>query len=142
MKVKLEIFDQLKKVTYYTIRLNSDKKTEIEKFVDRFQNSDYKFDLDVILTLLKIIGNERGAQDRFFRPEKQAHALPSRNALNSINAKSTDFPLRLYYIRLNDQIVILGGGGVKESLLYQNSPDCYPHIQRLLKFNDVFTEAV
>ena len=108
-------------VTYYTIRIQAEALSETDKFFERFMNSPYAQDLGNIKYWLKDkIGEERGASERYFRPEKKAHALPP-----PIPASN----LRLYCWRCNDGVVLLGNGGVKTSKKAKDSPDCYPHFE-------------
>ena len=56
-----------KKVTYYTIRLEEAAYSETEKFILRFEaDAQYQYDLENILALLVILGDEKGAKSRFF----------------------------------------------------------------------------
>ncbi|RYE55045.1 MAG: hypothetical protein EOP48_11030, partial [Sphingobacteriales bacterium] len=119
--VEVEKYLTLKMVTYYTVRIRGETLSETEKFFQRFNGTAYEKDLgNLRYWLEEKIGKERGATERYFRPEKKAHALPP-------PIPSSD--LRLYCYRCSDSIVILGNGGLKESKKAQDSPDCYPHFQ-------------
>ena len=115
-----------KKVTYYTIRLEGDTYSETEKFILRFEaDAQYQQDLENILALLVILGNEKGAKSRFFRDESAAQALPPeiREALRENWVQFIDAGLRLFCLRMTDEVVILLNGGIKSSQKTNDSPD-------------------
>lgn len=115
-----------KKVTYYTIRLEDELLSETEKFISRFEfHPQYQNDFESILGLLVILGNEKGAKSRFFRDESAAQALPPeiREALRENWVQFIDAGLRLFCLRLSDEVVILMNGGIKSSQKTSDSPD-------------------
>lgn len=66
-----------KKVTFYSVKLENQPYSEIEQFILRFQqDKKHKDELENILALFKIMGNEKGAMPFLFRDESQAQALP------------------------------------------------------------------
>lgn len=107
------------KVNFYTVLLPDAEKSELQKFTDRFKGTSYDEALTEIQVLIRNMGTQFGAQERFFRKEDKSHALPSNMYRRPL--------LRLYCLRCCDQVVILGNGGIKESNPTQDSPDCYPH---------------
>jgi hypothetical protein len=128
-----------KKVTFYSVRLENQPYSEIEQFILRFkQDKKYKDELDNILALFKIMGNEKGAMPFLFRDESQAQALPPERyiAIKQNLVHFIDADLRLFCLRISNQIVVLFNGGVKESQKTQDSPDLLPKFrlaQRLCK---------
>lgn len=128
-----------KKVTFYSVRLENQSYTEVEQFILRFrEDKRYKNELENILALLKIMGNEKGALHFLFRDESQAQALPPERyaAIKQNLVHFIDADLRLFCLRINSQIVVLFNGGVKESQKTQDSPDLMPKFrlaQRLCK---------
>ena len=50
--------------------------------------------------------------------------------------------LRLYCLRLSDQIVILGNGGVKTTRTYQEDPKMYGYVLDLQRFERILYESV
>lgn len=109
---ELVIYDSLgKKCTLYSVRWQDNELNETDKFFIRSKNNE---DLDKPLTdlvlLLEYISEEKGALDDFFRFENQAQALPSNKALSEIEIKTTNFPLRLYCLKLTDNLFLFGGG--------------------------------
>jgi hypothetical protein len=136
-----------KKVTFYSVRIEDDAYSEIEKFIIRFQqDKKYQEELDNILALLKIIGNDKGAMPIFFRDESTANALPPerRGAIRQNMLHFIDADLRLFCLRVSNEIVILFNGGIKESQKTQDSADLFPKFrlaQRLSRaINQKFTE--
>lgn len=98
----VEHFENCKAVSLYLVRNDDQEQSEFEKFIDSYSTSNQR-DMQVILTWLDRIRNE-GAFERRFRPEgKGTSAIPVEAA-----------KLRLYCIRLTDNILILGGGGKKK----------------------------
>lgn len=116
----MELFLESEEVTFYTVRQCVDdvdhEYSETEKFIREFQDADhYNYEeFAILLKLIEQIG-ERGAFVRYFRQEDKAEALPSkpRNVKDLII--KVDSKLRLYCIRLSDNVVILCNGGVKNT---------------------------
>lgn len=120
-RYSLTIYKKFPKVTYYTIHSEGEEYSETDKFFLRFDGKKrFATDVQHIKYWLEKIGNENGAQERYFRLEGRAKALP----LHPPRTK-----LRLYLHRISDDIVILGGGGKKTSKKVQNSPDALPHFE-------------
>jgi hypothetical protein len=115
-----------RKVTYYTVRLEGEPHSEMEKFILRFEtDSVFQNDFENILALLVILGNEKGTKSRFFRDESAAQALPPelREALREKWVQFIDSGLRLFCLRMSDECVILLNGGIKSSQKTNDSPD-------------------
>ncbi|MFW5879348.1 MAG: hypothetical protein ACOCUV_00845 [bacterium] len=109
-KIEIELFEEHEKVNYYTLRFSGED-TEIEKFFDKFPgNSDFDEDINIIIKWIDTIG-EKGALERYFRPEgkykDRIFAIPIETC-----------KIRLYVLRLSENIVILGNGGVKKTATY------------------------
>jgi hypothetical protein len=109
-------------VTFYTIQSEDKDLSETDQFFEAYMKHPiYKSALQQLIVLMEIMGKEKSAQKRFFRDENAAHALPPKG--NKIDWLTfADSPLRLYCLRLSDQIVILFNGGVKKSQKVQDSP--------------------
>ncbi|MCH8318555.1 MAG: hypothetical protein IIA88_08670 [Bacteroidetes bacterium] len=111
----IEEYKRFRKVTFYTLRYEDSELSETDKFIERFMNDEnYKVDLDEIFYNINDIGENRGAEQKYFRHEGKAEALPP---------KGVQSKLRLYCIWLTDSIVILANGGVKSSQTAQDSRD-------------------
>ncbi len=97
-------------VNFYTIRF-MDETTEIGKFLDQFpEGCEYENDIDIMIKWIDAIGR-RGALERYFRPEGKKC-----DGVCAVPIETSS--LRLYVIRLTEQIVILGNGGIKTTPTY------------------------
>lgn len=106
------------KTRIYTVHEKGESMSETDKFLYRFKdNPKFKKDIEIIVKWVRKIGSE-GALERFFRPESNGEAIP---------VVASD--LRLYCYRINNNILVLGNGGIKTSQKVQDSPDAYPHFQ-------------
>jgi hypothetical protein len=109
-RVTLKTLEQTDNVSLYSICFDGNAISEYEAFVKKFKNdatlnNDYK---NIILALEKIVAV--GAFERFFRPEGK---MSDRVAALSIDSRK----LRLYCLRISDQILIVGNGGIKAHAL-------------------------
>ena len=93
-------------------------------------NRDYQRIIAALQAILRI-----GALERFFRPEGDMN--DSVQALPIESGK-----LRLYCLRLSDQIVILGNGGVKSTRTYEEDPKLYGYVLDLQKFEKILNENI
>ena len=110
------------------------RESEFEKFLNEFKdNATYNRDFNVILLALsKII--DKGALERFFRNEGRMN--------DNIKALAIDSrKLRLYCLRISDQILILGNGGVKATRTYQEDSKLSGYVMDLQSFDKVLLKA-
>lgn len=107
-KATLELVEQSEKVSLYSISFALDRTTEFERFLEKFEqeaslNVDYQ---RILYALSKILDN--GSLERYFRPEGMMEdnlcALPIQSG-----------KIRLYCLRITDEILILGNGDVKRT---------------------------
>mgnify|MGYP001573498695 CR=1 FL=1 len=109
-----------RKTRFYTIQFEDKPDTEFEDFLHRHENQEgLKEQLDELLVWLDEIAARRGALHWLFRHENKAHALPPKLRLQHLDVKY----LRLYCLRLNDNVVILFNGGVKTTDKAKNCPN-------------------
>lgn len=95
----------------------------------RHNNKDFNA---ILLALSKII--YKGALERFFRIEGRMS--------DHVSALSIDSrKLRLYCLRISDQILILGNGGVKLSRTYQENEKLSGYVMDLQTFDKVLLKA-
>ena len=108
--------------------------SEFEKFLNEFKdNATYNKDFNVILLALsKII--DKGALERFFRNEGRMNDNVKALAIDSRK-------LRLYCLRISDQILILGNGGVKTTRTYQEDSKLSGYVMDLQTFDKVLLNA-
>ena len=134
-KTTVELLNESEKVALYSISFEKDGTTEFEKFVAEFEmnatfNRDYQRIIAALQAILRI-----GALERFFRPEGSRNG--SVQALPIESGK-----LRLYCLRLSDQVVILGNGGVKNTRTYEEDPKLYGYVLDLQRFEKILDENI
>ena len=134
-KTTVELLKESEKASLYSISFEMDGTTEFEKFVAEFEiNATYNRDYQRIIAALQAI-LRIGALERFFRPEG--------NMNDSVQALPVESgKLRLYCLRLSDQIVIIGNGGVKSTRTYEEDPKLYGYVLDLQKFEKILNESV
>jgi hypothetical protein len=122
-RLEIELFEEHTNVNIYTIRFENES-PEIEKFLDKFPVG-CKFDRDISI-IIKVLDNigKRGALERYFRYEGKfkdnVFALPIE-----------DIDLRLYVIRISDNILILGNGGIKKTKKYNEDTELNNIVEQL-----------
>ena len=118
----------------FTIRIDDEKDTEYRKFFVMFKDTEDSFlkeDLERILVAIEKIA-VNGALESFFRVEGKMNdricAIP---LLVKPRDKSKHGTLRLYCIRVSNNLLIIGGGGLKASQKYQESDVLAKHVATL-----------
>ena len=133
-KVSLKTIEQNDNVGMFSICFDGNSESEFEKFLLEFKdNATYNKDFNaILLALSKII--DKGALERFFRIEGRMN--------DHVSALSIDSrKLRLYCLRISDQILILGNGGVKLSRTYQEDEKLSGYVMNLQTFDKVLLKA-
>lgn len=118
----------------FSICFDGNEESELEKFLIEFKdNATYNRDFNVILMALsKII--DKGALERFFRNEGRMNDNVKALAIDSRR-------LRLYCLRISDQILILGNGGIKNTRTYQEDEKLSGYVMDLQTFDRVLVKA-
>ena len=131
-QVTLKTIEQNDNVGMFSICFAGNSESEVEKFLMEFKdNATYNKDFNAIF-LSKII--DKGALERFFRIEGRMN--------DHVSALSIDSrKLRLYCLRISDQILILGNGGVKLSRTYQEDEKLSGYVLDLQTFDKVLLKA-
>ncbi len=130
----IEGFYTLEKVKYYTVRLTIEDEmnefSETDNFFQKYNtpNHPYYEEFGTIFKLLKVMG-QKGAKDIFFRFENNAHALPSKPNKNQAVKVMLHSKLRLYCVKLSENIVILCNGGVKTENAAQKCSNVSRHFR-------------
>ena len=127
----------------YSIRIVGKETTEFQEFLISFKDIDDNYlrsDFNRILASLSTMINN-GIMERYFRPEgnlnDRIHALP----LYTIpRPKQCNGTLRLYCIRISDQLLILGGGGEKTTQTYDEDAILSDKIQTLQSIDNALRE--
>ncbi len=130
----LKTIEQNDNVGMFSICFDGSEVSEFEKFLHEFKdNATYNKDFNVILlALAKII--DKGALERFFRNEGRMSDNVKALAIDSRK-------LRLYCLRISDQILILGNGGVKTTRTYQENEKLSGYVMDLQTFDKVLLRA-
>lgn len=131
---QLKTIEQNDNVSLYSICFNGNNVSEYEDFLMKFKdNSQLNQDFQrIIVALEKII--ERGALERFFRIEGKMNDHVSALSLDSRS-------LRLYCLRISDQILILGNGGAKTTRTYEEDETLSGYVMDLQQFDKLLVEA-
>lgn len=131
----LDIIGQSSKVTLYSISFEKDGTTEFEKFVQTFEtNATFNLDYQRIIAALQAILSF-GALERFFRPEGKLN--------DSVSALPIEGGrLRLYCLRLSEQIVIIGNGAEKKTRTYEEDPRLYGYVLDLQRFEKIVNDCI
>ena len=124
----VELVEQSAKVSFYSISFQMDRTTEFERFLSKFEEeAEFNEDYQKILAALEII-LDKGALERYFRPEGALHdnlcALPLESG-----------SIRLYCLRISDEILILGNGDRKTTRTYQEDTRLLGYALDLQKFD-------
>lgn len=106
------------RVTFYTAKLDDKELTEIEIFDDK-DFPDHSEELEILYTAMDLM-QIKGALKVFFKEEGAANALPIVPQSLQV-ANGTDYGIRLFCIRINDNIVVLLNGDIKTAL---KNKDC------------------
>lgn len=130
-------------VRYYTVELEEDGEQTnlLAEFIQKHQtderiSEEYN---DLLAWMVVRMGEQQGAQQRFFRPERNADALPPPSQFLDIEYEHN---LRLYCMRLSDHVVVLFDGGVKTANKAQECPVVAPHFYMAQKLCSAIQEAI
>lgn len=123
----LEIWDdEGAKCTFYTVRYDDVDTNETDLFFDKYDAlTEYKeANQELLSFILLAIGNDHGALDELFnRDENEVKGLPvqGKRTVENITYHFPEFPLRLYALKITNNIVILFNGGIKDGPTNQSS---------------------
>lgn len=138
---------QYAKVAYYSVVLNNEQNSLFEQFIKNHE-VEHKEKLYHILKWIQQIGQNYGAQKRFFRNEANfadTSALPPKNKnlkpLFIEYGKTQKNNLRLYSLRANDKVVFLFGGGIKTQQKAQDCPNVSQHFELANKLTKAIDKA-
>lgn len=134
-KATVRTIEQSDKVGLYSICFDGSDLTEYEKFVQKFMN-DATLNKDfqkVFRAINRIVAN--GALERYFRPEGR---YGDHLAALSIDSKV----LRLYCLRISDQILIVGNGGAKTTRTYEEDEELSGYVMDLQKFDALLEQEL
>ncbi len=122
----IELIEEYEKVNFYSIRMKDAELTEVEAFFEKFpEGCEYDHDIDIIISWIDQIA-ERGALERYFRPEGRYG--------DGVGVIPIDVgnKIRLYCLRLSDKILVFGNGGVKDAKRWEESETLAPYVKMLM----------
>ncbi len=125
-KYTIELVEEHDAVNFYSIRLDEEELSELERFFEKFPiGCEYDDEIDIIIAWLDKIG-ENGALERYFRPEGRYG--------DGVGVIPIDVgnKLRLYCLRISDKILVFGNGGIKDADSWQNSGTLAPYVEMLI----------
>ncbi len=125
-KYSIELIEEYDAVNFYSIHLDDEELSELERFFDKFpEGCEYDEEIDVIISWLDKIG-EKGALERYFRPEGRYG--------DGVGVIPIDVgnKLRLYCLRLSDKILVFGNGGIKDAKSWQQCESLAPYVEMLI----------
>lgn len=132
---------RFRRVIYYSVQIEGEEDSLFLQFANNHIEDEYTEQLSLIRSWLRKIGDEIGAQSRYFRSEGfrggDAKALPPPSRFIDI-----DCNLRLYCMRINEDIVILFGGAEKTAAIAQECDSVRPHFMLANKLTQVIDEAI
>jgi hypothetical protein len=115
----VELFEEHEAANLYTIRFQTEKDSETERFFSVFDTAEFADDINIIIASIDKIGLQ-GVQDRYFRVEG---GMLKALAFNSV--------LRLFCYKVSDEILIVGNGGIKKTKTYNEDPVLNKHAEVL-----------
>ena len=126
----LEIWDdEGERCTIYTLVQGDSGLSETDQFFERYEADDHPYHqaaLELLNLIVQSIGSDYGATDDFInRTKNKGYALPPKphGRIEEIRDLGINFPLRLYCYRVNEQLLILCNGGLKDSQTDQDSKE-------------------
>lgn len=135
-KYSIELVEEHPSVNFYSIKLDEQVLTELERFFEKFPvGGEYDHDIDVIIAWLDKIG-EVGALERYFKYEGRYGDGVSAIPIEVGNK------VRLYCLRLSDQILIFGNGDVKDAAKWQDSPTLAKYVEMLVDTSRFITSRM
>lgn len=117
----------------FTIRFNGEQLPEYHKFLVMFKDTPNPYLADDLARINKAIElmAKNGALDNFFRPEGRLNDRVCAIPLLIQSRDKSVGTLRLYCIRISDQLLIIGGGGLKTTATYEENPDLLKKVKDL-----------
>ena len=125
-KYTIELVEEHDAVNFYSIHLDEEELSELERFFEKFPvGCEYDDEIDIIIAWLDKIG-ENAALERYFRPEGRYG--------DGVGVIPIDVgnKLRLYCLRISDKILVFGNGGIKDADSWQNSGTLAPYVEMLI----------
>lgn len=133
---------QFSKVSYITVGIHGKALTEFQDFYNRMNiDPRDRRQRDEINRFIERMGKIYGAQDQFFKREGMAERLPPPDYRFIDSDGETDFGLRLYCVKLNEELVVLLNGDRKTAQRIKDCPRCKPHYDLANRVSDAIYYA-
>jgi hypothetical protein len=130
------------RVAWYTVKIEGRNLSEFRDFQLRMsENKKDEFELNEIRRFIQQIGKYLGAEAKHFKHERAAERLPPPYYYIETDDPN-DFGLRLYCIRLCNEIVILLNGGRKTHPNPEKCPNCSVHFKIANRIAIKINEAI
>jgi len=118
--------DERQRCTFYTILQDGADEDETDRFFLKYENDPTFTDAvqELLSFILLSIGDDHGAVDSLFnRSENEVKGLPAQGKvmIDEFIYHFPNFPLRLYALKITEEIVVLFNGGIKDGTTNQNS---------------------
>ncbi len=124
------------KARFYTVVVNGEEESLYTKFVKENLET-HPNELRDMMTRMYVMGHSQGAREPFF---KMSEGTASDNVVALYDRP--DKQLRLYCLRYGNTTVVLGGGGIKTTRTYQESPQLYNSVKLLQRISAIIDEAI
>lgn len=139
MKSKLVRLQRLSgdKASIYSIVTENSELPFLDHFIQEHLEI-FSQDLISIVSRLKSIGNTVGALDIYFKLDEGLKWNDLVCALFDIPDKN----LRLYCIRLNEKIVVVGNGGPKNVRTWQEDPKLHKEVHEMMHYSSIIRKKI
>lgn len=145
MTAEILKYREYKKVTYYVLHVEDRMRNEFADFQYRMKLIErYKEELQKILYRIADLGDKFGAEPKYFRHERAAEALPSPDYhyLEVDENGQEEYGLRLYCLRLTNEVVLLLNGDIKTTEKADDCPNCGKHFRFANRVSKAIDEAI
>lgn len=140
----IEIAYRFNKITYYTVKFEDEEQNLFLQFLNNHKGEKYAESLAIIRKWLSKLGNDIGADIRYFRPEAfrggDARALPPPTRF--LDIEDDNCRLRLYCMCVTNRAVILFNGGEKTAQTAQDCDNVRPHFLLANKLSQNIVQAI
>ena len=134
-KAKILSVEQTEKAGLFTIIFEGESYSEFEKFLMKGEaDARLSPDLQTILDALRRMLAVSGFLERYFRLEGKM-----RDRVAALPIQSSK--LRLYCLRLSDDVLIVGNGGEKNTRTYDESAELSGYVLTLQRLDDLLRAA-
>lgn len=132
---------------FYTVRFDAQVVSETDKFYDKFFQEDgqYYEDMQDIHALIEELGEKGTRVIRRVRDEAKVSALPPELVITDCEIEVFGNNLRLYYVELAQNVLVLLGGGIAHEGAEGRPPIQFGEAQsfakKILEASNVFFEV-